>query len=469
MYDVIIIGAGPAGIFAGIRFAEAIERGADLSVLILDMGPDVSKRYCPAREMHKVCLRCSFCALQTGWGGAGIFSDGKITLNPSIGGWLPEIITEDKVANLLKHVDQYFVKFGAPDTIYGNDPEKFATWSKRAALADLKLEMNVLRHLGTDLCKDILERMRFSLSNLIEIRLNTRVSMINVEDGMLKGVILTNGENIKSKMVLVAPGRYGASWLSSEAIRLDLGLSRNPVDLGVRVELPSEILAPLTDDLYEPKLRFISKTFDDEVRTFCVNPGGEVITEFYEDIVTVNGHSLKNGTSPNTNFAVLVSSFFTEPFKDPISYGKYIARLANIISDGIIVQRLWDLIQGRRSTPERISRSITIPTLQGATPGDLSFVMPHRIMTDIIEMLRALDKLTPGVMSQHSLLYGIEAKFYSSRIRTDGSLQTSVKNLFVAGDGAGITRGLSQSAASGLYATENMLRSLGFEKILQLA
>ncbi len=464
LYDALIIGAGPAGIFAGIRFLEAIENGADLSVLILDRGPDVPGRYCPARETSSICTKCSNCALQTGWGGAGTFSDGKITLTPSVGGWLSEFLGSNKVVDLLSDVDRYFLRFGAPDKLYGVDDEQFHIWSRRAALADLKLERNVLRHLGTDLCKDILTEMKRYLSKHIEIRLGERVQSINAENSKVRGISLSSGESIASRTILAAPGRYGATWLSSEASRLGLGLETNPVDLGIRAELPSEILAPLTDELYEPKLKYVSKTFDDTARTFCVNPCGQVITEYYDDVVTVNGHSLRNGSSPSTNFAILVSSFFTEPFKDPISYGKYIARLANIISDGIIVQRLWDLLQGQRSTSQRIGRSITVPTLKGATPGDISFVMPHRIMTDIVEMLKALDKMVPGVMSQNTLLYGVEAKFYSLRVQTDHGLQTSVKDLFVAGDGAGITRGLSQAAASGLSAADSMLRSMGLNK-----
>ncbi|MEM0076893.1 MAG: FAD-dependent oxidoreductase, partial [Thermoproteota archaeon] len=271
---------------------------------------------------------------------------------------------------------------------------------------------------------------------------------------------LKSGEVVNAKAVLLAPGRIGAQWLSSEAKRLRIKTNRNPVDLGVRVELPYEVMAQITDDLYEPKLKFFSKTFDDYIRTFCVNPRGEVISEFYEDVVTVNGHSLKNGSSGNTNFAILVSTHFTEPFNDPIAFGKSIAKLANLISNGVIVQRLSDLLQGRRSTKERISKSIIEPTLKDATPGDLSFVLPHRILTDIIEMLRALDRLTPGVVSQNTLLYGVEAKFYSSRIETDEHLQTSVKGLFVAGDGAGITRGIAQAAASGMHAARSITELL---------
>ncbi|HYA21829.1 MAG TPA: FAD-dependent oxidoreductase, partial [Thermoproteota archaeon] len=282
---------------------------------------------------------------------------------------------------------------------------------------------------------------------------------IKKEGGHVVGVSTKDGALIPAKNVLLAPGRRGASWLAGQCSALEIPVSRNPVDLGVRVELPADVIGPLTDDLYEPKLRFMSKSFDDPVRTFCVNPRGQVITEYYDDVVTVNGHSMKDGKTANTNLALLVNNYFTEPFKDPISYGKYIARLANLISNGIVIQRLWDLLHGRRSTPERLSQSATVPTLMDATPGDLSFILPHRIMTDIIEMLRALDKLAPGIISMNTLLYGVEAKFYSSRVGTDANLQTPVTGLYVAGDGAGLTRGLSQSAASGLHVAEGILGS----------
>ncbi|MGC8933956.1 MAG: NAD(P)/FAD-dependent oxidoreductase [Thermoproteota archaeon] len=460
LYDVIIGGAGPAGIFASLEFIRQTKGKKDLKVLVLDMGPDVERRYCPSRELHKTCIKCPICTLQSGWGGAGTFSDGKITLTPNVGGWLAELIGNEELTKLLKEVDNYFLEFGAPREIYGDDENKFEYWDKRAKLSDLKLERNILRHMGSDMSKQVLVNMRNFISKYVEIRLGTKIEEVVVEENRVRGVKLKSGETINAKAVLLAPGRIGAQWLSSEAKRLGIKTNRNPVDLGVRVELPYEVMAQITDDLYEPKLKFFSKTFDDYIRTFCVNPRGEVISEFYEDVVTVNGHSLKNGTSGNTNFAILVSTRFTEPFNDPIAFGKSIAKLANLISNGVIVQRLSDLLQGRRSTKERINKSITEPTLKDATPGDLSFVLPHRILTDIIEMLRALDKLTPGVVSQNTLLYGVEAKFYSSRIETDKYLQTSVKGLFVAGDGAGITRGIAQAAASGMHAARSIAELL---------
>ena len=469
MYDVVIVGAGPAGIFAGFGLKKAAESKVGLSVLILDAGPEATKRRCPARESGKTCTKCACCHLHTGWGGAGAFSDGKITLSPNVGGWMSRLVGQDRLVRLLDEVDKLFLEFGAPDQILGSDERKFDFWSRKAALAGMKLERNVLRHMGTDLSMKVMERMYASFRDSFEVRLNTEVVALNKEGGRISGVTLQGGEYIPAKRVLVAPGRRGAAWLADQCSKLGIRILRNPVDLGVRVELPAEVMDPITQDLYEPKLRFASTTFDDPVRTFCVNPRGEVITEYYDDVVTVNGHSMRDGRTCNTNFAVLVSNYFTEPFKYPIAYGKYISRLANLISNGIVVQRLWDLLHGRRSTPERLSESTVSPTLKDATPGDLSFILPHRIMTDIIEMLRALDKVTPGVISANTLLYGVEAKFYSSRVETDQGLQTSLVGLHVAGDGAGLTRGLSQSAASGLHASDCMLNSLGLEEFSKLA
>jgi len=457
MYDVTIIGAGPAGIFAALKLASM----QDLKILMLDMGPDIKERRCPSRDGRVVCVRCASCALASGWGGAGAFSDGKLTLSPDIGGWLSELLGRDRVEALIADVDTIFRKFGAPTKVYGDNPDALDEISRRASLAGMELSTNKLRHLGTDLSRKILTDMREYIDGSIEIRTKTRVSGILAEGGVVKGVQLADGTHLESKVVLAAPGRLGAEWLSAESKRLGIGLAQNPVDIGVRVEVPAEVLAPLTDALYEPKLKYTSRRFDDAVRTFCVNPYGEVITEYYGDVITVNGHSFEDRRTKNTNFAVLVSTTFTDPFKEPIAYGKYIARLANLLSGGIIIQRLGDLIRGRRSTVDRIRRSIVMPTLKNATPGDLSFIIPYRILYNIVEMLRALDKLSPGVFSKHTLLYGVEAKFYSSRVDVSGDLETSIRNLYVAGDGAGLTRGLSQAAASGLAAAEKIMQRLG--------
>jgi len=459
-YDVVIVGAGPAGIFSAIKLLE--EFGDDaLSVAILDKGPDISFRSCPALDTNSVCKKCERCPLNSGWGGAGLFSDGKITLSPKVGGWLAKIIGEHKLMELLKEMDEIFLRFGAPNALYGLENDAFEDWHRRAAMVGLKLEHNVIRHIGTDITKKVLTSMRNYVGSRIEVLLDHEVKRILVNGGVVSGLELSNGEKLDAKCVVVAPGRLGSEWFMNECSRLGIKTYKNPVDLGVRVELPYEIMAPITDDLYEPKLKYTTKRFDDQVRTFCVNPKGEVITERYDDIVTVNGHSLSRGSSDNTNFAILVSTNFTEPFKDPISFGKYIARLANNISSGVIVQRFGDLLKGRRSTSSRIERGLVVPTLRDATPGDLSFVLPFRILTDIVEMMKAMDKLISNVAAKDTLLYGIEAKFYSSRVDTNEDLETtSVKNLFVAGDGVGLSRGLSQAAVSGIHVAKNILKRL---------
>jgi hypothetical protein len=292
----------------------------------------------------------------------------------------------------------------------------------------------------------------------VEIRLRTEIRQLLTDNSLAVGVSTDKGEDLLAKYVIVAPGREGAPWLTDRANELKLGLHTNPVDLGVRVELPATVMAPLTDLVYEPKLLYYTKAFDDKVRTFCVCPYGEVVTEYAGDVITVNGHSYAERRTANTNFALLVSKSFTEPFREPIAYGRYVASLANLLGGGIIVQRLGDLEQGRRSTAERLSRSIVNPTLKEASPGDLALVLPHRYVVNLLEMLKAMDEFIPGVYSRHTLLYGVEVKFYSSRLNLSESLETAVKNLFAAGDGAGITRGLVQASVSGVWVAREILR-----------
>jgi len=293
------------------------------------------------------------------------------------------------------------------------------------------------------------------------------VKEIFAEKGSVKGVLLQNGVEVRADVVICGPGRVGAEWIKNEAQRLGIPSIPSPVDIGVRVEAPASILQKLTDLAYEAKLIYYSKTFDDKLRTFCMNPHGEVVTETIDEIMTVNGHSYAGKKTENTNFAILVSSGFTEPFRDPIGYGKYIARLANLLGNGVIVQRLGDLLDGRRSTPNRINRCITQPTLRSATPGDLSFVLPYRHLKDIIEMLEALDRITPGIFSRHTLLYGVEVKFYTNRVKLSPTLETDIGNLFLVGDGAGITRGLIQASASGILAANAILIRMGRASVLR--
>ncbi|MEM3383084.1 MAG: NAD(P)/FAD-dependent oxidoreductase [Nitrososphaerales archaeon] len=444
-YDVLIFGAGPAGIFTALELCEK----SDLRILILDRGKDISER-------------THFKSILFGWGGAGAFSDGKLTFSTETGGWLKDYVGEKKLKELMREVENIYIKYGAPTRIYGDDEDAISDISRKAAMAELRLIPSRIRHLGTDQCPELLKKIRQTINHKAEIMMEKTVSNLLVQGKEVKGVRTIDGEEIFAKYVVVAPGRGGAEWLRQEAKRLGLKTINNPVDIGVRVEVPAVIMNHLTDVLYEPKFVYYSKSFDDKVRTFCVCPRGFVVTEHFDDAITVNGHSYEKETSENTNFAVLVSTSFTEPFKEPVAYGKYIAKLANLLVGGVIVQRLGDLEVGRRSTQERMERSVVKPTLLDAKPGDLSFALPGRYLIDIKEMLNALDKIAPGVYSRHTLLYGVEVKFYSSRLELNEVLETKIRNLFTIGDGAGITRGLVQSSTSGLIVAREILRRTGY-------
>jgi len=452
-FDVIIVGAGPAGIFSALELADKTE----LSLLMLEKGPDISQRKCPANR-GLGCINCDPCSLLSGWGGAGAFSDGKLTLSTEVGGWLNDYCIKEKLDELVNYVDSVYLKFGAPKRLYGVDPDKIAEIKRRASLAGLKLIPQKLRHMGTEKCAQTLRKMRRHLKDRAEIRIKTDVKSLLVKKGKLEGVETTTGEKLYGKYVIVAPGRSGAEWLKFEVESLGLKTLNNPVDVGVRVEVQAPVMEELTKALYEPKFIYYSKSFDDKVRTFCVAPEGEVITESYNGILTVNGQSYAERKTGNTNFAILVSTSFTEPFKEPIAYGKYLARLTNILSGGIIIQRLGDFEAGRRSTEKRIKRSLVVPTLKNATPGDLSFVLPYRYLADIREMLQAMDQIAPGIYSKHTLLYGVEVKFYSSRLELSDCLETKIHNLFTIGDGAGVSRGLVQASASGVIAAEEIMK-----------
>jgi len=453
-YEVIIVGSGPAGIFAALQLSER----AGPRVLMLDKGPDIDERNCPASEAG-ICVQCSPCAMVSGWGGAGAYSDGKLTLSDTVGGNLGDILPAGELSSLIEEVDATFVRFGAEGPVYGDRTGEIERLRRRAALAHLQLVPMRVRHVGTERCVDILKAMRRELTGKVDIRLETPVRRIVVEGSKVQGVE-AEGALIRAEQVIVCPGREGAAWLEGEAHRLGLSTRRNPVDVGVRVELPAVVLEEVTDLVYEPKLIYYSKAFDDRVRTFCMCPYGQVVTENADGVVTVNGHSYAHRSTENTNFAVLVSKTFTEPFKDPIGYGRHIAELANLLGDGVLVQRLGDLEMGRRSTPERLAKSAVRPTLQGATPGDLGLVFPYRHLVNILEMLEAMNQFAPGVYARDTLLYGAEVKFYSSRVKVTGALETGVKGLFVAGDGAGLTRGLVQASASGIVAAREILSRL---------
>ena len=441
-YAAVIIGAGPAGLFAAL----SLERFGSGKVLLVEQGPDL-------RERH----RDKPSGLLCGWGGSGAYSDGKLILSPEVGGFLGDLLPLDELTALIQEVDSIYQSLGAPPDSHRGDPDTLELLKTKARHAGMIFIPTRLRHIGTENCQKILSRLRKRLTSHVEIRTQCRAHRIIVENGAVTGVVLDNEEEVGARSVIAAPGRSGAAWIREEARRLGIPSVPSPVDIGVRVEVPAPVLAPLTEAAYEAKLIYYSRTFDDKVRTFCMNPYGEVVLENLDGLVTVNGHSYTSQKTENSNFAILVSSTFTEPFDDPISYGQYIARLANLLGQGALVQRLGDLQVGRRTTSARLQRCLTRPTLKGATPGDLSFVLPYRYLKDILEMLEAMDALAPGINNRHTLLYGVEVKFYSHRLRLSPELETPIRNLFIIGDGAGITRGLIQASASGIIAARAVI------------
>ncbi len=453
-YDVAIVGAGPAGIFTALKMAlESNKR-----IVILEQGKSLNNRHC--FQHKKGCLSCQPCNLISGWGGSGAFSDGKLLFTKKVGGWLGEYLLPNDFKRLIFESEQYWLKFGAPEKVYGLDTKAIKKIKRQSKKADLKLITYPIRHMGSDGGVKILQNIYAFLKDKVEIRFNAKVKDILVLKNKVNGVVLDNGIKIKADSVVIAPGRAGSSWLIELTKKYGLHTECNPVDLGVRVEIPSNIFDSLAKVLYELKVYFKTKTFKDKVRTFCVCPNGEVTMEQLTGdfpVKTVNGHSLADKKTNTTNFALLVSNKFTEPFKDPILYTKSIANLSNILSGGIMVQRLKDLALGQRSTKKRIDMASIKPSLKSAVPGDLSFVLPHRYIVGILETLQALDRLIPGIWGNGTLLYGVEIKLYSSRIKVNKNLETELKNLFVAGDGAGLTRGLVHASVSGLVIARAIL------------
>lgn len=461
-YDVIIVGAGPAGIFAAL---ELTKLNANLEILIVDKGRTIEKRVCPARETG-ICVNCNPCSITSGWSGAGAFSDGKLSKSPQVGGRITDYMSEQEAQKLIDYTDQIYLQFGARDVVHGLDNKRVEDIMYEASKHSIQLLPCAVRHLGTELAFEVLKSMyRHLIANTkTDFEELTVVKDILVENGQVTGVLLEKRgqeqEEVQARYVVAAPGRGGADWLSKQTRKLGIKTENNEVDIGVRVEVPNSIMDHLTRDLYEAKLVYYSDTFDNKVRSFCMNPGGVVSEEHYDGgIAVVNGHSYAddNLKTANTNFALLVSTKFTEPFNEPIEYGRYIARLANMLTGGgVMVQRLGDLLKGRRTDYDRMKKSTTIPTMPNAVPGDLSYVLPQRYLTSIVETLRAFDKIAPGLYARNTLLYGVEVKFYSSKTKVYDNFETDIGNLYTIGDGAGITRGLMQASVTGVVVARDI-------------
>ncbi|MBU4541096.1 FAD-dependent protein [uncultured Acetobacterium sp.] len=457
-YDVIIIGAGPGGIFAAMELAK---KNKEIKILMLEKGNSIEKRICPKRQTN-VCIGCQPCNITTGFAGAGAYSDGKLSLSPDVGGELPEYIGYNATVDLIKYVDDLYIDFGADKRVHGLDnPDKIRDIRTKAIQSNLKLIECPVRHMGTEVGYTIYQRIQnYLIDDLgIDIKFRTPVQSLVVEDKVVVGVV-AKGETYMADKVLVAVGRDGSEWFTSmcEAYKVETKVGK--IDIGVRLETRNEVMQEINDALYEGKLVYYTPTFDDSVRTFCSNPGGVVSTEYYDNqLAVVNGHSYKSDKlkTNNTNFALLVSKSFTEPFKEAVAYGKHIAGLGNMLTGNkIMVQRYGDFLRGRRTTHERLMRNNIRPTLIDAVPGDLCLVLPYRIMKDIVEMIQALDHVSPGLASDETLLYGVEVKFYSNKVTVDKNFQSSIKNLYVLGDGAGVTRGLMQASANGVYVARNL-------------
>ncbi|MCR4855021.1 MAG: NAD(P)/FAD-dependent oxidoreductase [Erysipelotrichaceae bacterium] len=454
-YDVTIVGAGPGGIFTAYELSK---KAPQLKVAIVEYGNPLEKRKCPIDgEKITKCIKCKTCAIMNGFGGAGAFSDGKYNITNDFGGTLYEHIGKTKALELMHYVDDINVEYGGGATrLYSTASSKIKTDCIRNGLHLLDAKV---RHLGTDINYEVLSNLYDHLKERVDIFLNTEVKSVRKTEYGYECV--TDNEVFASKYCIISAGRSGSKWMEKVSEDLDIETISNRVDIGVRVELPSEVFNHITDELYEGKIVFRTSKYQDRVRTFCMNPKGLVVNENTNGIITVNGHSYEDPQkqTENTNFALLVSKHFTEPFKDSNGYGESIARLSNMLGGGVIIQRFGDLIRGKRSTPGRIESSFITPTLK-ATPGDLSLVMPKRILDDIIEMIYALDKIAPGTANDETLLYGVEVKFYNMELKLDENLETKHKGLFVIGDCSGVTHSLSHASASGVYVARYISENL---------
>ncbi len=451
-YDVIIVGAGPGGIFSAYEF---MKKAPGLKIAVFEAGNELSKRHCPIDgDKIKSCIKCKSCAIMNGFGGAGAFSDGKYNITNDFGGSLYEYIGRKKAIELMKYVDGINMAYGGEGThMYSTAGTSF---KKKCIQNKLTLLDASVRHLGTDINYVVLENLYAEMKERMDFYFNTPIEKIaKTENGY---AVTAKGEVYEGTYCIISVGRSGSKWMEGVCRDLDISTNSSRVDIGVRVEIPAVIFEHITNELYESKIVYKTEKFEDKVRTFCMNPHGIVVNENTNGIVTVNGHSFEDPAkkTENTNFALLVAKHFSEPFKDSNGYGENIARLSNMLGGGVIVQRFGDLERGRRSTESRIEENTVRPTL-AATPGDLSLVLPKRILDGIIEMIYALDKIAPGMANDDTLIYGVEVKFYNMEVELDDNLETKHKGLFVIGDGSGVTHSLSHASASGVFVSEKII------------
>ena len=454
-YDVIIIGAGPGGIFSAYELTRA---NKNIKVAVFEAGHALAKRKCPIDgEKVKSCINCKSCSIMSGFGGAGAFSDGKYNITNDFGGTLYEYLGKQKSLELMRYVDEINMRYGGEGTkLYSTAGSQF---KKLCMQNDLHLLDASVRHLGTDINYIVLENIYNELKDKVDFYFDTPVEKVEKTENGYR--IITAKEAYEGEYCIISVGRSGSKWMQQVCDEMKIGTKSNRVDLGVRVEIPAEIFSHITNELYESKIVYRTEKYGDLVRTFCMNPKGAVVSENTNGIVTVNGHSYEDPAKQtnNTNFALLVSKHFSEPFHDSNGYGESIARLSNMLGGGIIVQRFGDLIRGRRSTPSRMCESFTVPTLS-ATPGDLSLVLPKRLLDGIIEMIYALDKIAPGMANDDTLLYGVEVKFYNMEVEVDENLQSRYEGLYVIGDGSGITHSLSHASASGVHVARQIVEKV---------
>ena len=455
-YDVIIVGAGPGGIFSAY---ELVQKAPNLKVAVFEAGHALEKRHCPIDgDKIKSCINCKSCSIMSGFGGAGAFSDGKYNITNDFGGTLYEYVGKQKATELMKYVDEINMRYG------GEGTKMYSTAGTHFKKLCLQNKLNLLdasvRHLGTDINYVVLENLYAFLKDKVDFYFDTLVNRVERQDEAYR--VCCDDADYDCAKCIISVGRSGSKWMEKVCNELDISTKSNRVDIGVRVELPAVIFSHLTDELYESKIVYRTEKFEDNVRTFCMNPYGIVVNENTNGIVTVNGHSYDSPDlrTENTNFALLVAKHFSEPFKDSNGYGESIARLSNMLGGGVIVQRFGDLVRGRRSNQKRIEEGLVTPTLS-ATPGDLSLVLPKRILDGIMEMIYALDKIAPGTANDDTLLYGVEVKFYNMEVELDENLQSRYPGLYIIGDGSGVTHSLSHASASGVYVARHILESEG--------